>query len=409
MKKKNKKIDRRDFLKTVGAAGIGSAFASAGCTPETSDPNDPNVAEESQKPKFPQVPRRNLGKTGVKVPCLSLGHSLNQTVLKTALDWGVNYWDTSLVAIGGNSELEIGKFLKKNPQTRKNLFLVTKESESKNAADLEKCLQTSLQRMNTTYIDLYIGVYIMSDPARLTDEVKQWAKSAKERKLIRFFGFTTHSNIAQCLTAAAKLDWIDAIMTRYNFRSVHEPKINAAVEACHKTGIGIVAMKTQAATIQTEEDKKLTEHFLKRGFTNGEAKIKAVLEDKRISSACVSMSSVALLTTNIAAILDKTKLTREDFDVLAQYAAQTCSGYCAGCSHICNPALPDMPYVSDIMRYLMYYNSYGEHQHAKELFAQIPGNVRNRLLTTDYSLAEARCPQHLPINKLIAEAVSKMA
>jgi hypothetical protein len=57
----------------------------------------------------------------------------------------------------------------------------------------------------------------------------------------------------------------------------------------------------------------------------------------------------------------------------------------------------------------MYYNNYGEKDKARELFAQIPSEVRNKLLRTNYSLAEARCPQHLPIGKLIAEAVNKLA
>jgi hypothetical protein len=57
----------------------------------------------------------------------------------------------------------------------------------------------------------------------------------------------------------------------------------------------------------------------------------------------------------------------------------------------------------------MYYNSYGEKKEARELFAQIPVSVRNRLLVTDYSTAEACCPQHMPIGKLVAEAVSKLA
>lgn len=71
--------------------------------------------------------------------------------------------------------------------------------------------------------------------------------------------------------------------------------------------------------------------------------------------------------------------------------------------------MPDVPYVSDIMRHLMYYNSYGEHQEARELFAKIPGTVRGKLLSANYSPAEARCPQHLPIGKLVAEAVGKLA
>ncbi|MHC4597208.1 MAG: hypothetical protein ACYS19_19970 [Planctomycetota bacterium] len=51
----------------------------------------------------------------------------------------------------------------------------------------------------------------------------------------------------------------------------------------------------------------------------------------------------------------------------------------------------------------------GERHTARELFAQIPGKVRGKLLNIDYSLAEARCPQHLPIGELVAEAVGKLA
>ena len=433
MKEKHNKIDRRNFLKTVGAAGLGSAlggaakgFASDGAKAGSGEPNavDPNAAKKTDKPKFPQVPRRKLGKTSVKVPCLALGTVTNlvenQTILRSTLQWGVNYWDTANNYAGGNSELGIGKFLSKNQDVRKKLFLATKASGAKTADDIEKRLQTSLKRMNTKYIDLYYGVHVLSNPAQLTDELKDWAESAKKRKLIRFFGFSTHSNMAQCLASAAKLDWIDVIMTGYNFRLMQDSEMQAAVEACHKVGIGLIAMKTQGYgqnvpwgrnrdVIETEGDKKLAEHFLKKGFTEGQAKIKAVLEDKRFSSACVGMYNVGILTSNVAAVLDKTKLSQADMDVFKEYARATCSGYCAGCANICDSALPNVPYVSDIMRYLMYYNSYGEQETAKELFAQIPGKVRNKLLSTDYRTAEARCPQHLPIGELVAEAVSRLA
>jgi predicted aldo/keto reductase-like oxidoreductase len=121
------------------------------------------------------------------------------------------------------------------------------------------------------------------------------------------------------------------------------------------------------------------------------------------------MENVAVLTKNVAAVLDKTKLTQTDMDIFKEYAHATCTGYCAGCAHICDAALPDTPYVSDIMRYLMYYNSYGDQKSAKQLFAQIPAKARNKLLSIDFSLAETRCPQHLPISKLVAEALTKLA
>ncbi len=95
--------------------------------------------------------------------------------------------------------------------------------------------------------------------------------------------------------------------------------------------------------------------------------------------------------------------------VLEQYAEATCSGYCAGCAHICDAAVPDAPYVSDVMRSLMYHNNYGDRQLAKQLFAEIPAEARANLLNIDYSVAEARCPQRLPIGRLMAQAAGKLA
>ena len=399
----------------MAAAGLSSAFATAEAVAGQ------NAEKKPQKPKLPQVPRRKLGKTGIDVPCLGLGTMFNlvdsQIVLRNTIKWGVKYWDTAYGYAGGNSELGIGKYLLKNPEVRKELFIVTKASGARTVADVEKRLQSSLKRMNTKYIDLYYAPHAASNPDQLTNELKQWAESAKKRKLIRFFGFSTHKNMANCLAAAARLDWIDAIMTSYNFRLMQDSKLLDAIEACHKAGIAIIAMKTTGRTtikrfkleIETEADKKLVRNFIQRDFSPEQAAIKLVLQDKRISAAPVQMENVSIITKNVAAVLDKTKLTQTDIEIFNEYAHATCDGYCAGCADICDSALPDTPYVSDIMRYLMYHNSYGDRNRARELFAQIPVKVRNRLLSLDYRLAESRCPQHLPIGRLVAEAVSKLA
>jgi len=421
MKKRQDQIDRRNFIKTVGAAGLGSVIASANLT---AGPNEPNAPEKAKKPVLPQVARRKLGKLteldkdGKEIPLevseLSLGTMFdvgqNQTALRECLKWGVTYWDTAHSYSGGLSELGIGKFLSRNPQIRKKLFIVSKASGTKNVGEIEQRLQESLKRMNIDYVDLYYGIHGLSDPAELTAEPKKWAESAKKRKLIRYFGFSTHKNMAPCLMAAAKLDWIDAILTKYNFREMQNPKMQAAIDACYKAGVGLTAIKTiRGQKIETEEDKRLTEHFIKRGFTAAQAKVKVVLEDKRISSVSVGRGNVEQLRLNIAAALDKNKLSADDMRVFKEVAQATCSGYCAGCASICENALPDMPYVSDIMRYLMYHDNYGEKETARELFAGIPARTRSRLLSTDYSLAEARCPQHMPIARLMAEAVNKLA
>jgi predicted aldo/keto reductase-like oxidoreductase len=411
MEEKQNKINRRNFLKTVGATGLGSVFVSADSTAAQS-PTD--AAEKAKKPKYPQVPKRKLGKTGVKLPCLCLGGNqdliTNQIILRMTPRWGVTYWDSAHIYTGGNSEIGIGNFLTKNPKMRKKLFITSKASRAKTIDQVEERLQTSLKRAKTDYFDLYYGYHQCPNPAFLTNELKEWAESAKKRKLIKHFGISTHQNMADVLVAAAKLDWIEVVMTIYNFRLMQDKKLNAAIDACYKAGKGIMAIKTlgMGQKITTDEDKKLTSHFLQKGFTKEQAKIKAVLQDKRFTSVCVGMKNIRELTSNVAAALDKTKLTQSDTRILTEYARATCDGYCAGCANICNSVLPDTPYVNDIMRYLMYYKSYGEHDEARKLFAQIPVNVRNKLLSTDFAPVEARCPQHLPIGSLIVEAVTRL-
>jgi predicted aldo/keto reductase-like oxidoreductase len=402
---------------------LGSVLA--GCKPrkEEKEPNivEPEVSKIPKREEYPEMPKRMLGKTGVVVPVLSLGTMFplidNQIILRKALELGVNYWDTANVYAGGNSELGIGEYLSNNPDVRKDVFIVTKALGADTQEGMEKCLQLSLSRMKTDYVDLHY-FHALKDPAQLTDEIRNYAESAKKRGLIRFFGFSTHANMDRCLAAAAKLDWIDVIMTVYNFRVMQDMNLQLAMNECRKANIGLVAMKATGKTtierfkqpIETETDKKMVEHFLQQGFTPEQACIKLVLSDQRISSACVQMDSIAILQENVAAALTKAKLTQADKETLKEYARATGTDYCAGCANICNSVLPDTPdVVSDIMRYLMYYNSYGDKNRARELFAQIPCKIRNKLLRIDYRLAEAHCPQHLPIAKLVTEAVGKLA
>src|SRR4030042_5138494 len=152
MKEKHDKINRRNFLKTIGAAGIGSVFASSQLK---ADPNEPNKVRETEEPKFPELPKRKLGRTGIEVPVLANGVMFdvteNQLILRANLQHNVTYWDPAYGYAGGNREIGIGKFLAKNPQRRKDIFIVTKASGAKDAVSRSQKLQESLKRMNTNY------------------------------------------------------------------------------------------------------------------------------------------------------------------------------------------------------------------------------------------------------------------
>jgi predicted aldo/keto reductase-like oxidoreductase len=217
---------------------------------------------------------------------------------------------------------------------------------------------------------------------------------------------------------ASELGWIDGIMMSYNYRLMHTDKMRKAVDACVKAGIGLTAMKTQAVPSwgvvgdvgeENETALNLTEQFLKKGYTPEQANLKAVWQNSHIASICSEMDNLTIMMANVAAALDRKELSSRDMRLLEQYARETASSYCAGCAHRCESDIEgDVP-ISDVMRYLMYSRSYGDRDRARSLYHEIAQETRNRLAHIDYSAVEQRCPQGMPIGRLMREAADELA
>jgi predicted aldo/keto reductase-like oxidoreductase len=402
-------LSRRDFLKTAAVCGAGAlltasqaAIAKAVAT---------QAADTTQA-----VPRRPFGKTGVNVSMLAQGGifdiTANQAVMTQALKWGIDYWDTAASYTGGKSELGVGMFLQANPAERKRIFLVTKSADG--PGGMEASLNTSLERMKTDYVDMFFA-HGVGGAAEVNQNAEAWkalAARLKAAKKIRFFGFSSHSNMAQCLQAASKLGFIDGIMCTYNYRLLNNGEMKAAVEAAHKAGIGLTAMKTQARKSrsgQNDADIQLLDQFTKKGFTPPQASVKAVWEDKRIASLCSAMYNLPVLQSNYLAAIDKTQLSSADRRALEQHAQASCSEYCAGCDAICRQAVAGAPPIADVMRCLMYRDEYGMADYARQQFAELPAEARAALARADYSAAERRCPQRMAIGELMRRAVDTLA
>jgi len=414
MSEKKGKLSRREFFKTAGAVGLGSSLLPLSASAQTSEGD----SDMDTKPMI--VPTRPFGKTGVNVSILSLGGVLgmsDQLMFRQAIKMGVTYWDTADSYGWGKNEKAIGKYFSRFPDDRKKVFLVTKAASS-DPQKLDQKLNTSLERMNTSYIDLYFIHHVGDVKDRLTEEVRVWAEKAKARGKIRFFGFSAHKNMENNLLVAAKLGWVDGIMMSYNYRLMVKSDMKRAVDACAKAGIGLTAMKTQAsfsanfyASIgsETDEAEKMTDNLLEKGYTAEQAKLRAVWENPNIASICSAMPNMTILQANVAAALNKKNLSTGDKQRLGQYARQTAPGYCAGCAEICESCVDrDIP-ISDIMRNLMYENSYGKQTLSVGYLKKMDPLMVRRLLRTDFTKAEQHCPQNMSITRLMQKASEKFA
>jgi predicted aldo/keto reductase-like oxidoreductase len=398
-------IKRRKFLQVLGAAGVGSMVGAF---------IGPSVADAAAM----KVGTRSFGRTGIQVPILSLGTMFdtgaNQLLLRQAVKWGVTYWDTAQYYNRWGSEPGLGKYLAKYPEDRKKIFLVSK-SVNRDAKGLTAELNDSLNNLKTDYLDLFFVHGIEDAKAELTPEIKAWSEKMKSKGKIRLLGFSTHSNMAKSLSHAATLGWIDGIMTTYNYRVMTTDEMKRAIDACHKAGIGLTAMKTQASSSwintgsESAEGRTLEKRFIDKGMTKEQARLLAVWTDERIAAVCSQMNTMTILKANTEAAVNQARLTASDRRCFEAEAQATAANYCAGCTATCQPMLAAAVPVGKIMRCLMYARSYGDHFRAHVEFRDIPASVRARLATLDYSAAERQCPQNMPIGRLMAEAVEELA
>ena len=378
----NSGLTRREALRTGGVVGVGALVAGGKTT---------------RAAATVRVPRRKLGKTGKTIPILLVGGSMRfdqsfDPKLAEAVAHGANYIDTARVYAGGTSETAVGAYHTK-AKNRASLW-ITSKSPAHDAAGFERKLGESLRALKTNYVDLYY-MHAVRDKATLTADMAKMAEKLKKQGKIRYFGFSCHhGNVAELLHEAARHSWIDSVMFRYNFRQYGNKALNKAIDAAARANVGLIAMKTQGSEASFRNAWK---KFKQAGkFTKHQAVLKAVWADKRITAAVSHMDTLGKLRENVAAAVNKSKLSQREGQALEQYAAETRRFACDGCDHICRPYVQSPVQIGATMRYLMYHDSYGQRQEARRLYSQLPENARPAA-HMDFNGASAACPNGINI------------
>ena len=194
-------------------------------------------------------------------------------------------------------------------------------------------------------------------------------------------------------------------MFRYNFRRYGDLELNRAIDACHRAGIGLIAMKTQGSV---PRDLESVAGFRSENFTLGQAKLKSVWADERISSIVSEMDSVQYVRENVAAARSEKPLTAEESHQLNQLAALTSSYACNGCKHLCEKTVARDVAIAESLRYLMYFECFGKTDRARELYRAIP--VAKREASADELLQACQvCPQGIDIPARLSRARELLA
>ena len=368
MTKKNNELGRRSFLKKslTGLAAVGAVPGAVKAAAFGSAATGQAAAAAPAKPII-----RTLGKTGLKVPVVSMGvmNADNPAVVQAALESGIVMLDTAHGYQRGRNEQMIGQVVKgrardsymiftkvPGPQKERNMQGLSGEALQKAFLDM---FDVSLQRLGLDHVEV-LYLHNNTDPEHVQNpDMMEALTKAKKAGKARFIGTTTHSNEPAVIRATVEAKVYDVVLTAYNFGQDHAAEVRQAVADAAAAGVGVVAMKTQAGVYWDRE---------KLQPINMRAALKWVLSDTNVTTAIPGFTTFDQLKEDLTVMADVTLTAAEIKDLrLGEQVARLYCQQCGQCLTGCPKGLP----IPDLMRSYMYAYGYRNLGLAHELVGSL--------------------------------------
>jgi len=230
-----KEISRRQFLEIGTAAGTSLLLK--------------DVA--SARPGTDRISSRTLGRTGATVSILAFGcgsrflmykeENSADAILNRAIDLGITYLDTAYAYGDGASETRVGRVM---ATRRKEVWLATKIPDRTRDEFLRR-LEASLKRLKTDHVDL-VHIHSLGQESDLEkiesrDGALKGLMEAREQKMARFVGMTSHTNGEVMAKAIGRHD-LDCVQMALN-ASGNGRFEELALPAANAKNLGVIAMK----------------------------------------------------------------------------------------------------------------------------------------------------------------------
>ncbi|MCI9638342.1 MAG: aldo/keto reductase [Hungatella sp.] len=365
---------------------------------------------------------RTFGKTGIKVSALGFGcmrfpvledGSIHEeeaiSMLRHAIDEGVNYVDTAYPYHGGNSELVVGKALKDG--YREKIYLADKCPVwlLKEEEDFDRYLDEQLKKLQTDHIDFYLLHALTRD--RFETAVKKFhlvdkMKAAREEGKIRYLGFSFHDEVDVFKEIVDYTpDW-DFCQIQYNYINVNDQAGTEGLLYAADKGLAVIIMEPllggRLANLSSHVAEKFSgektavEHAL--DFLWDKEQVSLLLsgmsERKQVEDnlTYAKRSSVGMLSDKER---EAYKAAKEIYDNMSMVNCTACA-YCMPC-----------PFGLNIPEIFKAYNVFGLEgkNGAKKAYDSL--EVKADMCKSCHH-CEKECPQHIKISQVMKDVVKIM-
>lgn len=359
---KKQGVNHRDFLRLSATAGVSTLLIPEA---KASVSGQPSIQQEEKK-----FPVRTLGRTGIRLPILSMGvmRADNPNVLRAAFNSGIFHFDMAHGYQNGKNEEMVGTFFKGKP--RDTYFIATKAKfeyplKDDFEEDITGKIDLSLKRLQMDYVDIFYTHALENVDEITNPRIIEAIKSIQADGKTRFLGFSTHAHKPELIHAAIDTGIYDVILLSYNFKLDNLKETEEAIERAAKAGIGLVAMKTMTGGTEDAEGKKKID---------AQACLKWAWKNPHITTAIPGFSNYDELEECLSAARNP-ELTASKTEYLASLREKEllfCQ-QCGKCKSQCPGKLP----IPDLMRAYMYAYGYKHAQLSKETLLElnIPENA----------------------------------
>ena len=191
----------------------------------------------------------SFGDPASKMHAWTLNPDESETIIKHALDLGINFFDTANTYSAGTSEEYVGRAIKRNIQ-RDKVVLATKvyfnEGHLSKGA-IEKEIEGSLKRLGTDYIDLYIiHRFDYSTPIEETMEaLHKLVKAGKVRALgaSAMYGY----QFFNLQLAAEKNGWTKFVSMQNHYNLLYREDERELIPICKQFNVSLTPYSPLAA------------------------------------------------------------------------------------------------------------------------------------------------------------------
>jgi predicted aldo/keto reductase-like oxidoreductase len=350
--------------------------------------------------------------------CMRFSRNMAETerMILTAIDGGVNYFDTAYMY--PNSEETLGTILGKH-EKRGYVFIATKLPliMCKGPDDFDRFFNKQLERLQTDYIDYYL-MHMITDSVQWEKfrgwGMEQWIAEKKRTGKIRQAGFSFHGSCGEFLNILDAYQW-DFCQIQYNYSNENYQAGREGLKAAAAKGIPVMIMEPLlGGKLATGLPKEAIKLFTEAGPSISPAAwgFRWLWNQSEVTCVLSGMNSTAQMEDNLHSAGNARSLTDAELAVYAEVIALFNKAYKINCTG-CNYCMPCPKGINIPGCFAAYNTSFAQNfTTGMQQFLTSTAAMSNRpyspRLCIECGKCESHCPQHLPIRKAIKQVAGRM-